>query len=307
MPQDQSYRILYFSGTGNTEWVMHRIEERLIDAGASCQTSRVDQLLADHGMGPESELDADGVREDLAAFLTGATHLLLGYPVYESTIPMPMRLLMDLLPEGRGMKLGVVCTFMMAGGDCCHLPERALESRGYQSVLATYVKMPNNIKFPIVRFLHIPQGDELLPFYDSAIAAVAEIVNWLREGKTHVEGRGIADYLFGVSQRWGEEAVTRYVCKNIFALACCNRCRLCAESCPVGNISFANGYPEFGDRCCDCLRCYHQCPQQAIQITAGTMDEETYPRYKGFDGWKAPRLRKVTRKKPEAESTGQPD
>jgi len=303
MTQDQSYRILYFSGTGNTEWVMCRIEEGLIEAGAGCETLRGDQLLADRGMGPESEVDADGVRDDLAAFLGGAPPLLLGYPVYESVLPSPLRLLIDLLPEGRGIKLGVVCTYMLAGGDCCHLPEKVLGPRGYESVLATYVKMPNNIKFPIVKFLHIPQGEELLPFYDSAGAAVAEIVTWLREGRTHLEGRGIADYLFGVSQRWSEQSVTKYVCKNIFALACCDRCRLCAETCPMGNIGFAAGYPEFGDRCCDCLRCYHQCPQQAIQITAGTMDVDAYPRYEGFDGWKAPRIRKVRKKKRKPEPT----
>jgi ferredoxin len=297
MSEHQAYRLLYFSGTGNTEWVMRRIGEALEASGVGCELLRCDQLLADCGMGPGGEADADRICEQLQRFLDGATHLLLGYPVYESTVPKPMRVMLDLLPDGGGIKLGVVCTYMMAGGDCCHLPEKVLAERGYDSVLATYVKMPNNINIPPVRFLHIPQGDELKPFEPTARAAVDEIVAWLREGRSHVEGRGIADYLIGVGQRWSEELATRYVQDHLLALACCNRCRLCTDTCPMGNIGFDAGYPEFGDRCCDCLRCYHMCPQRAIQVTDATMDQAKYPRYEGFDGWEAPRIRKVRKRR----------
>jgi Fe-S-cluster-containing hydrogenase component 2 len=61
----------------------------------------------------------------------------------------------------------------------------------------------------------------------------------------------------------------------------------------MGNISLAKGYPEFGTDCCMCLRCYNFCPGNAIQITEHTRDEKKYNRYKGFDGWKPPRLRHV--------------
>ena len=65
----------------------------------------------------------------------------------------------------------------------------------------------------------------------------------------------------------------------------------------MGNITFDDGYPEFGNRCCNCLRCYHQCPRQAIQITEATRDVQAYPRYRGLDDWRAPRLRKVGRRR----------
>ena len=297
MDNSHIYRILYFSGTGNTEWVMQRLSEALEAAGARSTMLACDQLLADCGMGPRTVTDPSRIRRELVDFLDGATHLLLGYPVYESTIPMPMRIVMDYLPDGRSRKLGVVCTYMMAGGDCCHLPEKDLGERGYDSVLATYVKMPNNINLPPVKFLHVPQGEELDAIAETATAAVDEIASWLANDGRHVEGRGIADYLLGVSQRWGEEMATNYVQDNIFALARCNRCRLCVDTCPMGNIGFDDGYPEFGDRCCDCLRCYHKCPQQAIQITDKTMDLERYTRYDGMGGWKAPRVRKVRKRR----------
>ncbi len=292
---NQHYLLLYFSGTGNTHWVFERLARALEAGGASCQLLPADKLLADCGLAPNHEADEELLRSRLEEALAGDTTLVLGFPVYESTIPLPIRRLIPLLPDGEGRKLGVVCTYMMAGGDCCHLPEKALIPRGWRSVLATYVKMPNNIKVPAVKWFPIHNGEELAPFEASAGRAVAEIADELTCGREHIEGRGIADYLLGISQRWGEQSVNDYVSNNIFALARCNRCRLCADACPMGAIAFGQGYPEFGAGCCDCLRCYHQCPVSAIQLTAGTMDEQAYPRYRGMGGWKSPRLRRTAK------------
>jgi ferredoxin len=296
MSPSRAYRLLYFSGTGNTHWVFHRLAQALELRGARCELLAVDQLLADCGQGPQGEADDEALRERLLAFLPSGCCLVLGYPVYESTIPRPMRSLLPLLPEGAGRRLGVVCTYMMAGGDCCHLPEAQLEPRGWRSVLATYVKMPNNIKFPAFRFLEIHNGEALLPFADKAAEAVRQIADELVLEREHIEGRGIADYLLGVSQRWSESMVSEYLRAHMFATAACTRCRLCAESCPTGNIHFDRGYPEFSDRCCDCLRCYHGCPACAIQLGEGTMDLQAYPRYRGVGDWKPPRLRRLPRR-----------
>ncbi len=295
MDPARHYRLLYFSGTGNTHWVFSRLAQALEARGATVALQPVDQLLADCGQGPTGEASDQALQERLAGFVGSAGTLLLGYPVYESTIPRPMRRLIPLLPEGVGTRLGVVCTYMMAGGDCCHLPEAELEPRGYRSVLATYVKMPNNIKFPALRYFPIHNGDELQPFADQAAQAVQRIADDLVLDQRHIEGRSIADHLLGVSQRWSEKLVSDYVNGHLFATARCTRCKLCGESCPMGNIHFDHGYPEFGQSCCDCMRCYHGCPVSAIQLGEGTMDEAAYPRYRGMGGWKPPRLRSISR------------
>lgn len=297
MDPARRYRLLWFSGTGNTQWVFERLGQALEARGASVTSLPVDRLLAECGEGPDQQADEDMLRERLAALVAGAGTLVLGYPVYESTIPRPMRRLLPLLPQGEGRRLGVVCTYMMAGGDCCHLPEAQLEPRGWRSVLATYVKMPNNIKFPAFRYFEIHNGEALRPLLDRGEDAVRQIADALVLDREHIEGRSVADHLIGVSQRWGEKMVSDYLRAHLFATARCTRCRQCAEGCPTGNISFARGYPEFGDRCCDCLRCYHGCPVSAIQLGEGTMDEATYPRYRGIGGWKPPRLRTVARHK----------
>lgn len=294
MPND-AYRILYFSGTGNTHWVVSALASQLRDAHCEVHLLSADTVLTELGYDAKKGLDEDRARQRLAEFATPAKTLVVAYPVYESSIPMPLRMLLPLLPDGQGRNLAVVCTYTMAGGDCCHLPAETLGKRGWDPVLATYVKMPNNVKIPAFSFFAIHNGEELNHFYDSANTRVTQIVDELLSDRKHVEGGGLGDLLLGASQRLGEKFLTNYMADHLFALASCTRCGLCAATCPVGNIDFSKKYPQFGRNCCDCLRCYSFCPVAAIQVSEGTMNMEKYPRYKGFDGWKPPRLRKVQR------------
>jgi Pyruvate/2-oxoacid:ferredoxin oxidoreductase delta subunit len=290
---NSNFRILYFTGTGNTHWVVNSISAGLIARGASCEMLAADRLLADCGLGPDTKADPELLKATLADFLTGNAVLVLGFPTYEGTVPRPFRELLPLLPEGNGRKLACVATILLAGGDAVHLAEKALARRGYLPFLTTYVLMPGNICLPDFTFFKIHNGRELDRFYDSAGKAVAAIVEELLHEEAHFEGRTIADYLIGASNRWGEYLLPNLWGKHMFADAKCSRCGLCAAACPTGNISVAKGYPEFGHNCCTCLRCYNFCPDNAIQITEHTRDEKKYVRYKGFDGWKPLRLRHV--------------
>jgi uncharacterized Fe-S center protein len=45
----------------------------------------------------------------------------------------------------------------------------------------------------------------------------------------------------------------------------CNKCDVCAEVCPAGNITVRDSV-NFGGKCEGCLACAHLCPQNAIQL-----------------------------------------
>lgn len=289
----RDFRILYFSGTGNTEWIVKKVQEGLISLNHSVETMSADKLQADCGRAFGVAPDENLLREKIKEFLPVNCTLIIAFPTYASAIPAPIRDLLPLLPDGKGRKLAVMSTVHLAGGDCVHLPERMLRERGYIPVLATYVKMPMNMFIPNFEFFPMKNGEKLNSYYESAGKAVKAIVEELITEKAHFEGRGIADYFLGVTQRAGEKFCAHYLSKHMFAHAKCIRCALCASTCPMGNINFEKGYPEFGNQCCMCLRCYNFCPVHAIQITDKTLDDKKYPRYEGFDGWKPPILRKI--------------
>jgi ferredoxin/flavodoxin len=290
----QKFRIIYFSGTGNTAWVVNAVENALNENGHQCLSIQADRLQAECGRALDRKPDVEKLRARLAEFLHDESVLVIAYPTYASDIPLPLRELLPLLPEGQGRGLAVISTILMAGGDACLRPSQILNKKGYSPFLATYVRMPNNIKIPGFDFFELKNGDDLKPFYQSAGSAVEEIVKELTLRKAHQEGRSVADYLLGASQRLGESFFGDFWIKHFFADAKCRRCGLCASICPMANISFAKGYPDFGKECCVCLRCYNFCPEEAVQITDKTMDRARYVRYKGFDGYKPPLLRSVS-------------
>ena len=51
----------------------------------------------------------------------------------------------------------------------------------------------------------------------------------------------------------------------------CNGCGTCSRSCPMENISMtAEKRPHWGNDCALCLRCYHICPQHAVEYGKAT-------------------------------------
>ena len=88
--------------------------------------------------------------------------------------------------------------------------------------------------------------------------------------------------------------MVKFMKKRYWVDDSCNKCNLCVKICPVGNITMEPSGIQFHDQCVVCLRCVHQCPQQAIQIGKFTMGKF---RWLGPQGkYRPPTLRKTNPK-----------
>ncbi|MFH1287900.1 MAG: EFR1 family ferrodoxin [bacterium] len=284
------YQILYFSGTGNSEYAALQLRDKLLADGNICDMHAVDVLWAAAHRAPGIFGDENLLSARLGDLLKDAAVLVLVYPTYASDIPEPMKEVIPLLPDVKDVGLVVVSTVHAAGGDCCALPLRELEKKGYQPLFAGYIKMPNNFKLPPLPFPSIKNGDDLKKYFSSVAKEIDFILDKLASGQKYIQGAGLFSCILGVFQRSGEKFLARYLYKNMFADETCIKCGLCAASCPMGNITFDKERPKFADNCCFCLRCYHGCPVSAIQVTAKSKNTKKYPRYKGLKDWEIKRL-----------------
>ena len=64
--------------------------------------------------------------------------------------------------------------------------------------------------------------------------------------------------------------------KKFYALPHCNHCGKCTKECPLGNIKLIDNKPVWGNNCALCLRCYHICPQHAVDYDNTTKGKGQY-------------------------------
>lgn len=64
--------------------------------------------------------------------------------------------------------------------------------------------------------------------------------------------------------------------KPFYATSACNGCGLCVQNCPASTIALVDKMPAWGERCYQCMRCIHECPQQAIQYGKATKGRHRY-------------------------------
>lgn len=56
----------------------------------------------------------------------------------------------------------------------------------------------------------------------------------------------------------------------------CNGCGTCARVCPLHNIIMCEGRPKWSGNCTNCMACYHNCPQNAINWGRQTVGKGQY-------------------------------
>lgn len=252
--------ICYFSGTGNTAWVVRQLVERLAGLGVLAQAFSCEEV---------SPQDAGLINGDM---------LGIAFPVHGSWAPKNFRSFLADLPAGDGLPLFALASAGYAGGDAAWYAARPLAARGYRPFLYANVFMPNNLLYPI------PQGEKLQKIMDKADRKITQLAALIHERQRHLEGVHPWGWLIGLLQRPLAGPVERWMIRQLFAGKECTRCGWCAEHCPVGNIELDGAGVRFADACILCMRCFHHCPEQAIQWTELTRNESVFRRYPGPEG-----------------------
>jgi ferredoxin len=254
--------ILYFSGTGNTDYVARYLAAGLTDLPIRTEVRSIEQVPADR------------VRDfDLLA---------LGFPVYACEAPRLLVDYVDSLEAGAGRGVLVFCTKGAFTGNAVVNMLRRMEQRGYVSLGGGGVGMPGSDGLPFLRqdswvvraalnkdYDNLPQADKLTIRLRNAIQ---QLIDGCSAAQLRCQPRSklaglLLGWLVSASYRWLEGRLRH----RLWVDERCVACGYCVRICPTQNIRIAEGHPAFENRCQLCMRCIHCCPEQAIQLGKNTI------------------------------------
>ena len=232
--------ILYFSGTGNSNYVAKRIADALGDALVNLN----DRIKA----------------SDTSPVETGE-RVIIVTPTYAWRIPRVVRdwLLKTELRGAKQVWFVMTCGSEIGNADKYNrelCAEKAISCMGTAQIV-----MPENY----IAMFGVPQADEARRIVAKAEPDIDRAIAVLREGLPFPPTRNnLYDRLMS-----GPVNPIFYACfvkdRAFTAGPACTGCGLCAKRCPTNNISLRNGRPIWGGSCTHCMACICYCPAEAIE------------------------------------------
>jgi ferredoxin/flavodoxin len=242
---DHKVAICFFSGTGNTAYVVELAREAFARSGVAVDLFEIENLRRNNGTGFDS---ADYV-------MLGIAHPILGFDcpgfIYDFARALPPA---EKKPV---FLLKTAGDYHAANHSASYSIKRILMRKGYDPFYDEIIVMPGN---------WLKANDDQLNRQIVEVAprrveaAVQRIL--ARERRTLSNALPMRLLLKAVSHLkcLGAKLFGRYLRAN----ASCQRCGTCVRNCPAGNITLENDRIVFDNACVWCMRCIYNCPQHAI-------------------------------------------
>ena len=243
--------IVYFSATGNSKHVAHRIATETDDWARSIEELRLEKHI---------EARSGGV------FGIVCPTYFYGIPTIVDEFLRTVKLYV-----GEDCYFYFVSTYGGSSGMSADMVGDILEQRGIDLDAKFGVRMPDTWA-PVVDLRDKGKLQSINTEADKELDGIIERIknrdkgNFIKKRKP----RFLAKFNYRVYDRARET-------KNLTVTDACIGCMLCAKRCPIKIIDMVNDRPVWTtDKCVMCLGCYHRCPVNAIEYGNSTKGHGQY-------------------------------
>jgi NAD-dependent dihydropyrimidine dehydrogenase PreA subunit/flavodoxin len=239
---------LYFSGTGNTYYVMKNL--------ASLYESQEYDLLS---------IEAKNV--NFSQIIKQAKMIFIGYPIHESMMPFIMKdFLLKHKDDFQDKVISTLVTQMFFSGDGGALAYRLLKKRHVKQIHSIHINMPNNITD--VSFLRPKNYDNSKHIIQKADQKIKDMVERMKNGRNIRMGCQFYSRFLGfVLQRFYAYYFYPKMRKKLkINHDTCILCKQCVHACPSHSLKIVNQQLIADATCTVCYRCINLCPSKSLSM-----------------------------------------
>lgn len=244
--------ILYFTGTGNSEYVARKISKCTGDG-----TLNLLERIKGHDYSP--------VSSDRAWVIV--------CPTYSWQIPKAVQELLQKTELNGSGEIYFILTCGSNIGNAGGHAEKLCREIGKEFMGIAEIVMPENF----INMFEVPEKEEALrTIYDAGpeIDAAARLIKAGKRLPRHRSGP-IGMLKSGMINRLFYKYCMST--KEYRVSGECTGCGLCAKNCPAGCICIEDGKPVWkGESCMQCQACISHCPQKAIEYGTKSVGKPRY-------------------------------
>ncbi len=232
--------VLYYTGTGNSEYVAKKIGEQIED-----EVINLFDKIKRHDY---SEIYSD-------------RPFVIVYPTYAWQMPRILKGFIQKTAFAGNKKVYFVTTCGDSMGNMPKYLSGLCSQKEFTYMGCAEVVMPENY----IAMFNAPEKEEAVKIVKNADAVIKNIVDVIRHNGT-IPKKKVGTFAKISSGMVNAIFYPVFVsAKKFYATDACIGCGNCVKVCPLNNVSLNEGKPVWGDQCTHCMACICKCPKEAIE------------------------------------------
>ncbi len=232
--------VLYYTGTGNSEYVAKRIGEQIED--------EVINLF-------------DRIKRYDYSDIHSERPFVFVFPTYAWQMP---RILRDFIVLTTFTGNQCACFVTTCGDSMGNMPKYLAELckwKAFSYMGCAEVVMPENY----IALFNAPEKEEAVRIIRKADIVIKNIGDAIKDNGAIPEKKA------GVFAKASSDIVNTLFyslvvsAKKFYTTDACIGCGKCTKVCPLNNISLIEGKPVWGEQCTHCMACICKCPKEAVE------------------------------------------